>query len=856
MSFTRKSKILLALLAVPLILIVAAVVVLKVMFTSDKLKALVIPRIEDAIHRPVAVNDIGLTLLPSIGLDVDGLSIANRQGPGFSETPLVTLDKLHLNVKIMPLFSGRIVVSSVVVDKPKLLIETNEANETNYADLTGPPETTAVAQPAPTITRPQEPSTVGALSISGFRLNDGSIDLVNQKDNSATRIRDLNADLSLDWQSGVLTIASNASVGDLSYGSVDAPLISGLKISLAPKIVYDSQKDILTMEKGDVNVQSMSLSLVGTVSDVQKVMRLDLKAGSDNLNIAELLSLVPKEYMKNAEGLSGKGTASVHLSVTGTMSDSTTPDVEGTINTTGASVQYAKLPKPISNIAIVSRFVRSKTLEEFYIEKLTASLGDNPVALTMDVRNFENPSLTLTFKGSLNLAEINQYYPLEAGTSVSGIMTADVNIAGEVKDPSTLKATGTMQFLDVTAKTASTEKPVQNLTGSITFNNQLVESKDLSMTIGKSDLSLAFWLKNYLSLASTDKNAPRPVANITLQSKHLYTADIMKEEAPVQQTSSPAPQKTTPAARTEAKPTEKVSGQKTTLPFPTMEIDVTGNVGTFTMQQYEFTGVRMTMHISNGVVSMQNFSMNAFGGSVISKGSVNLQNPEKPVFDLALDVNGVDAPTMLTHFTSFGSRLKGKLTMNTTMKGALNDTLGIIPNTLDGDGKVMIQNGSLDGFKVNQSIANALKLPDLQNIAFKDWSNNFIVKDGRVVIKDLKISALNADYVVNGSQGIDGSLDYATSLYLPATTSSKVSVGGFAGEAINAFKDPSGRLKFDFNVGGTTDDPKVQLNTEEQRKRVEDAAKQKVQEEAKKLEDKAKEKAGDVLRNIFKGKKK
>jgi len=287
-----------------------------------------------------------------------------------------------------------------------------------------------------------------------------------------------------------------------------------------------------------------------------------------------------------------------------------------------------------------------------------------------------------------------------------------------------------------------------------------------------------------------------------------------------------------------------------------MEIDVNGSVGTFTMQQYEFTGVRMSMHISNGIVSMQNFSMNAFGGSVISKGSVNLQNPDKPVFDLALDVNGVDAPTMLTHFTSFGSRLKGKLTMNTTMKGALNDTLGIIPNTLDGDGKVMIQNGSLDGFKVNQSIANALKLPDLQNIAFKDWSNNFLVKNGRVVIKDLKISALNADYVVNGSQGIDGSLDYITSLYLPASTSSKISVGGFAGEAVNAFKDPSGRLKFDFNVGGTTDDPKVQLNTEEQRKRVEDAAKQKVQEEAKKLEEKAKEKAGDVLRNIFKGKKK
>lgn len=854
MSFTRKSKILLTILAVPLILIVAAIVVLKVMFTGDKLKALVIPRIEEAIHRPVAVNDISLALFPSLGLDVDGLTIANRQGTGFSETPFLTLDRLRLNVKILPLFSGRIEVSSVVLDKPKLLIETTEANQTNYADLGGTPETTTVSRSAPPTTPAPPAATGGALSISGFRLNDGSVDLVNRKENSATRIRDLNADLSLAWQSGVLTVTSTASLGDLSYGSMDAPLISGLKISLAPKITYDSQKDLLTIERGDVNVQSMSMTLVGTVADVRKTMKLDLKAGSDNLNIAELLSLVPKEYMKNAEGLSGKGTAAVQIAVTGTVSDSTTPDIEGTINATGASVQYAKLPKPISNITIVSRFVKTKALEEFQVQKLTASLGENPIALTMDIRNFSDPSVALTFQGSLNLAEINQYYPLEAGTSLTGAMKADVNIAGKVKDPSTLKATGSMQFQNVTARTASTEKPVQDLNGSVVFNNQIVESKNLSMTIGKTDLSLAFWLKNYLSLASTDKNAPRPAANVTLQSKHLYTSDIMREEAPPPKAGSPAPAPTSSGAQSAPKTTERKT--TTTLPFPTMEIDVNGTVGTFTMQKYEFTNVRLSMHVANGVVTMQNFSMNAFGGSVISKGSVSLQNPDKPLFDLTLDANGVDAPTMLTHFTSFGSRLKGNLTMNTTMKGALNDTLGLVPNSLDGEGKVMIQNGSLEGFKVNQRIADALKLPDLQNIAFKDWSNTFLIKNGRVVIKDLKISALNADYIVNGSQGIDGSLDYVTSLYLPASTSAKVSVGGFAGDAINAFKDPSGRLQFDFNIGGTTDDPKVQLNTEAQRKRVEEAAKQKVQEEAKKLEEQAKEKAGDVLRNIFKGKKK
>ncbi len=862
MPITRKSKILLTVAAVPLVVIVVAAITLKFVFTGDRLKSLVIPRIEEATHRSVAVNAISLSLFPAIGIDVDGVQIANRRGPGFSTDPFLSLERLRVNVKLLPLVRGRVEVSSVVLDRPKLLIETNEERETNYDDLSGTAEQPQATPPSrePSINTPapgsapasQPAQPEGALSISGFRLNDGEIDYVDHKENSATRLRGVNSDLTLDWQSGRLTVETKTSIADLSYGSVETPLISGLRVSLAPRMVYDAQNDELTIEKGDITVQDMSMTLVGTVKEVKSTRNLDLSMGSANLNIAELLSLVPKEYMKNAEGLSGKGNAAVQINISGAVSDSSSPDVKGSIKADGASVQYAKLPKPISNISIVSNFTRSRSSQEFRIEKLTASLGENPIAMSMSIHDFADPSMALAVQGSMNLAEINQYYPLEQGTSLSGKLSVNVNVSGKVKDPSTLKADGTLQFSNVTAQSSTSRKPVRDLNGTILFNNQLIESKNLSMSIGHSDLSLAFWLKNYLSLASTDKSVPRPVANVTLQSKHLYTADIMTEEGAGQK---PAAAPAAQTASSPAQPAVKTPAPKTTLPFPTMEIDVNGTVGTFTMQNYEFTNVRMMMHIANGVVTMQNFSMDAFGGSVISKGSVSLQNPEKPVFDMSLDMNSVDAPTLLTHFTSFGSRLKGRLTMNTTMKGALNDTLGVVPSTLDGAGKVMIQNGSLNGFKVNQSIASALKLPDLENVAFKDWSNGFTIKDGRIQIKDLKISALNGDYVVNGSQGIDGSLDYATSLYLPEKTSSAISVGGFTGDAINAFKDPTGRLKFDFNVGGTTDDPKVQLNTDAARKRVEDLAKQKVQDEAKKLEEQAKKKAGDVLRNIFKGKK-
>ena len=225
------------------------------------------------------------------------------------------------------------------------------------------------------------------------------------------------------------------------------------------------------------------------------------------------------------------------------------------------------------------------------------------------------------------------------------------------------------------------------------------------------------------------------------------------------------------------------------------------------------------------------------------------------MFDLAFDMKNVDAHALLPKYTSFGDRMFGKLSMNTTMKGALNDTLGLVSQGLNGQGKVNVQEGKLTGVKVNKTIASLLKLPDLEEINFKDWENAFTIADGRVVIKDLKIKALGADYTVNGSQGMDGSLDYTLSMLLSDQTSAKVAVPGFAGEAAKLFKEPGGRVKLDFAVTGTNDDPKVSLDTKPAQKKAEDLAKQKLNEETKKLGEDAKKKAGDLLKDLFKKKK-
>lgn len=841
MALSKKAKVWISVLAIPVVLILGSVLALKLYFTNERLKALLVPQIESATGRKVTINDISLSIFPAIALDIRGLTIANK--PGFSETPLLALDRMLIDVKLRPLFDKRVEISSLYLEKPQILLETNEDGTTNYSEK----KTAAAGQPsAPT----GEPASVAAVLLSDFRIVNGFIDLIDRRDNSRQIYNGFHEQASVEFNPSTnqASIQSKTAIDNFSYGSISSPLITDWRITGDATILYDVANSLASIANGKGVLNGIPFDIAGTINMKDKP-DMDLKVEAKGVNVAQLLNLTPKAYVEKIKGVQGNGNVEAKILVKGIYDSETRtlPDVTGNITATNASLQYPNIPKPITNIAIVSDFVKSKTQQEFHIRKLSANLGQNPISATMDVVNFDDPSLTLAVNAAMNLAEVKDYYPLEAGTNLTGKLKAGVNIAGKVSKPDAMKATGSMEFQGVTIATATSKNPIKEMNGTITLNNQVLETKKLSMMIGKSDLTLSMSMKNYLSLMSGKKDAPKAVATMTLNSTHLYTADIMGEE------------QTKPAAGGTTQPgTLQAKQAKATMPLPNAEMDLAVTIGTLTMQKFEMKNVRGTMKIANGVVTMQNLTMTMFDGTVASKGSLNLQNLQRPTFNLDLDLNSLKANSALSAFSSFGSRLFGTMNMKIAISGALDDTLGLIPSSLNATGNVAVSDGKLAGVKVNQQIASMLSLPDVSEITFKNWANAFTIKDGRVNIPELKIAALGSDYTINGSQGLDGTMSFNMAMLLSQATSAKASVPGFTGEVINALKEPDGRLKLDFTIGGTMNDPKVQLDTKALQARATNFAKQKLEAEKQKLQEKvtdeAKKKGEELLKGLFKKK--
>ncbi len=823
-SGRRSKKIVLFLVGVPIVLVGAAMIAIKLYFTEERLKQIILPRVEEATHRTATLDHISLSLLPSLAITLDGFTISNRTG--LSSTPLMSVSHAQLDVDLRPLLSGDIHVSKVTILRPTLLLEVNAQGSKNYASG----ETPSPGQRSTSLT--------GGLLLADVQITDGILEYKNYRENSATALRGINYDFTATGEEEMQTVVidGKASVENFSYGSVGSPLIAGMSFTFDHSLEYVFSADSLAITRGSGSVNRMPVSVSGGIAHMSSDAPVfDIHVDGDNLSITDLLGLVPRGMM-NAKEMQGNGKADVRLAVTGPMSEQEVPAVRGQISSTHARVQFAGLPNPISDINIVAVFERSRSVERFDITQFSASLGEDRVQATLSLVDFDDPTIAATLNGRMNLANLRNYYPVGSAATLSGSVQAGVSINGKVKQPSGLTGSGSLDLKDVTVSPAG-QTGVSNMNGTVSVNNTIIQSRNLAMVIGESDLSLSFVFRNYLSLIAAEKNSTPPSATVSLSSRLLRTSDIMAD--------------TTGKAKGAKGSSKGTSG----LPVPpSLAMDVAASINTLRMEKMTLQNVRANLRIAGGAVTLSNFSCSTFGGEVKSAGRLGLENPKNPAFNLSFDMSNIDSHSMLSEFTSFGSRLFGKLSLQGTLRGTVDDTLGLNAESLNGKGTIRINNGRLIGVKVNQEIASRLSLPSLEEIPFAQWSNDFTIRDGRILIRDLAIKGSRGDYIVNGSQGFDGSLDYDLGVTLPAQTSVTLNVPGFAGEALGVFKEPDGRYHFDFRITGNSERPTVALQTDAARARLEEMAKQKIADEKKKLEDQLKKKGEDLLNKFIKKK--
>jgi uncharacterized protein involved in outer membrane biogenesis len=119
------------------LLVFLAAFILPYLISLDKYKGMVEEQLEKALQRDCSLGTLRITILPTMGAKIQDLVISNP--PGFSETPLLSLQTVKVRVKIIPLLFGKKEIAGLTLLNPEIFIEKDPRGRSNipYMEKTG-----------------------------------------------------------------------------------------------------------------------------------------------------------------------------------------------------------------------------------------------------------------------------------------------------------------------------------------------------------------------------------------------------------------------------------------------------------------------------------------------------------------------------------------------------------------------------------------------------------------------------------------------------------------------------------------------------------------------------------------------
>jgi hypothetical protein len=86
------------------------------------------------------------------------------------------------------------------------------------------------------------------------------------------------------------------------------------------------------------------------------------------------------------------------------------------------------------------------------------------------------------------------------------------------------------------------------------------------------------------------------------------------------------------------------------------------------------------------------------------------------------------------------------------------------------------------------------------------------MRNGRFITDNWSIKSNRGDWAIKGSFGLDGTLDYDVHLVVPPIVQRDMKDLAKYRDLVNLFRDKSGNLVLDLEIGGTSRSPKVKLD--------------------------------------------
>ncbi len=730
------------------------VALLPYVVSLDRVRDQLVSRIEAALQRKVDVGAVRLQILSGLGAGLEDVTVYNP--PGWEQPYALKAAMLSIKVAWWPLLHRRIEITKMILQDGAVVIERDAQGRLNLADATG--ATPATPTPASTDV-PRSPSSAGAqpattplagLRVAEVTLQNMSITFVDRLVVPGQAIVTEASDVQLELRDVALgsPIPIDMTATMLTEGSRNVHL-RGSVGPIPESLALDSVPIELQLKTTDVRLDKLIPYLGRTVPLVQGRLEAEiilLGSMASNLRVGSHFSLADAVLR---EGIMAD--APTALPTLTSIQDIVLDLPNGRAGLTSVQINVAGVRATVKGV--VHTFTTTPQLD-----------------LQIATDTFSPKALLTRF-------------PMLASK-----LPTPIDVRGQVRLLATL--TGVPDDLRSEAQIDLQEIVVKS--GS--FSGGSAAGGGMLFETDKAEASVATQLVK----------AEPPRLEVDVQAQRLVF-DRQRPDAP----DTPAPARTpAPVPDPQPKPPAQNAPPRP-LPYP---VTLTGRVQVAEgrVQQLNFQQLTADFSLAKGVLKTTH-QMKLYGGSSQGTTQVDLMQPE-PSYSLDTKVAGLHIGPALDDLTPAKNTLLGVIDTDMRLSGR-GVTWEVVKNTLSGDGHVKLTEAQLTHFDLFSKLA-----PVLQNMgglvgftlpsgweqgSWRTIEGDWRLQQGKFLTDHLRLRREGVEALLSGHVGLDQTIEYTGTLYLPAK------VTGRRGVPLLLRQDDAGRLMLPFTVQGTLGAPRL-----------------------------------------------
>ncbi|EGQ9137251.1 MULTISPECIES: AsmA family protein [Vibrio] len=297
-------KKLLLILAIPIVVILVAILALTIFVNPNQFKPLIVEQAQKQTGLELVIEgDISWQFFPSIGFELGHTELRNPQG--FSKPNLFKVDTVGVDISVMPLFSQQLEIGNVTLDGAEFYIETKKGGSKNIDALTKAQTQQAEQENNAAPTQNGETQTSGSdwsINLAGVTVSNGSLEMQDKQAGSYTKLYDISLNLS-EFAFDNWTTADFGVKGEMNdqkftaKGQADFKLEKGLANYALKNINFDAtySDPANKIESATIGLDTFEFDKVNNLTYAIKGdaggMKLDMQ-GAGQLSVDKAISKV------------------------------------------------------------------------------------------------------------------------------------------------------------------------------------------------------------------------------------------------------------------------------------------------------------------------------------------------------------------------------------------------------------------------------------------------------------------------------------------------------------------------------------------------------------------------------------